>query len=603
MKTNKRELQHTSLDFDVIKQNLISYFKEDSTFQDYNFEGSALNLLTDILAYTSHMMALTANMSINEMFLDSAQLKQSVVSKAKELGYTPRSYRTPVAMIDLIFNCADGRNHVNIPTGTRFSTSNSGINSIFCTAEPYIAKPTGIENQYMVENVKIYEGNYTEFTYDVDNTNVNQRFIVPSLKADISTLRVYVQSGMSIVQYVQCDSILNINSDSRVYFIHQNPDGMFEVTFGDGVLGKEILSGSSIILSYVITNKGNEMNGCNSFSKAQMIDGISDYTIRCVSMASGGAEQESIEEIRRNAMQQWKSQNRAVTESDYEVFLLHQYPWIDSMVVWGGERNNPPVYGKVFLCIKPKAGNILSDSMKETIKQDLIKKHNVLTVEPVIVDPEYLYIGVKTRVVFDSHNSTYQKVDIQKAVRNAIINHFKNKVEDFNKNCWYSPLVRAIDTSNKFIISSNTSLWLEKRIYPKTFMSEDFLFSFNNRIKPKTLVSSHFDTDKTSQIPNKILKDDGTGKIHLYDAVNQSVIIDSDVGKVNYVTGEVNIVINPTLIPSSEDIRFYAEPVEDDIFQTTNNIILLDTSGYVKLWNQKAGLSISVIPSSDIESE
>ena len=322
------------------------------------------------------MTAVTANMSANEMFMDSAQLRQSIVSKAKELGYCPISIRSPRAKIRVTFlDTNEARENVFIEEGTKFGTK---YETNFSTLEDVEAKPTGetvveidrnnkaTSYRKFVADLTVYEGYLHEFTYIVDYDNEDQRFYIPDVNADISTLFVTIQpyDTSSLVVYNENDNINLLTPESEVYFLHQNPDNMYEVTFGDGVLGKKLQHGDKVILKYIVCNKGPEMNGCDYFTKGEPIDGFTSYSIETLESARDGFEQESGDQIRNRASKMWKAQNRAVVKEDYKTILLSEYPWIDSVSVWGGQYNDPPVYGKVFFAVKPKHTDLLSFQLK-----------------------------------------------------------------------------------------------------------------------------------------------------------------------------------------------------------------------------------------------
>ena len=367
MSTNTSTISVSELDFDYIKQDLITYFQSQDEFTDYNFEGSSLNVLMDILSYNTHINAYMANMMANEMFLDSASIRQSVVSKAKEIGYTPRSVRSSKAIVDIAINNVTGApQEITMDAGIIFDTN---YKYTFATKQDYILYPNeSVPTTYEVQDVELYDGNYVNYSYTSNTNDSDQRFIIPSIDVDTSTLRVFVkpdENSSEIVEYSLNDDLNRLKPDSCVFFIHETPEGYYEITFGDGILGKDIINGNYIILTYIIAVGKEEANYINTFNPLVSIGGYGSYYITTSEPSYGGAEKESITDIKFNAPKMYQSQKRAVTIEDYETFLLSDYPWIDTINSWGGEINDPPIYGKVFFAIKPKHTEFLSNKLKE----------------------------------------------------------------------------------------------------------------------------------------------------------------------------------------------------------------------------------------------
>jgi hypothetical protein len=594
MASNKSEISVTELDFDLIKGKLIEYFKADPTFQDYEFEGSALNIILDILSYNTHMNAVMANMAANEMFIDSAQLRSSVVSLAKAIGYTPRSKRTATAEIDIYFPSVSGfPAYITIDAGTRFVTPNG---MIFSTKEQLLAYPKvdGLSGEYLIEEVDIYEGVYNSFKYTVDNS-ISQNFVVPSNDADITSLKVRNISGNVVTEYTRNENITLVNSTSNVYFIHERADGRFEVTFGDGIIGKKPISGSTVELSYIISKHGEEANNAAIFQKTQMIDGINVYTITTRVVAYGAADPESIDSIRDKAPKMYKAQSRAVTTADYENFMLAEYPWIESMSIWGGEYNEPPVYGKVFIAIKPKHTEILSNSLKESIKKNLTEKYNVVTVIPEIVSPDYLYILVNTAVQYNVGITILKPNEISILVDSSIAKYFVDTTQLFNRPLHYSKLSSAIDASTPSISNSITSLKMMKRITPKLGVLETREMKFSNPIVPGSLYTSYYNLLGTSGATSKqIIRDDGLGNLYSTNILTNEIVFQS-VGSIDYATGAIDHTITVYDLPlDTLDLRFYCTPSNLNITPGYNQIILLDKSPAIVDYGRAQGVTIQV---------
>ena len=350
-------LNVTELDFADIKQNLKNFLKQQTEFNDYDFDGSGLNVLLDVLAYNTHYNALNAHYSLNESFLDSAQIRGNVVTRAKLLGYTPRSVLSPRATVDIVVSIAGEVG--TIPTvleltrGTKLNTVVSGEEFQYVVLQTQQATLVG--TTYTFSDVVIAEGTSRELKYRVDNDIENQKFQLSDYDADTSTLRVRVQSNeesSSFDIYTKFESLKNVNSESKVYFLQENPSGYYEIYFGDGITGFKPTNNNIVTIDYV-TTKGSESNGANSFSMVDSIGGFSSITVTLDTAAGGGVESETMESIRFNAPLTFIAQNRAVTADDYASIIKKEFSNIDSISTWGGEDNDPPDYGKVYICIKP----------------------------------------------------------------------------------------------------------------------------------------------------------------------------------------------------------------------------------------------------------
>ncbi len=597
MTTNRKsEIKLNSLDFDTIKQDLINYFSADPTFNSYDFEGSALNIMMDVLAFNTHKAGMIANMSANEMFLDSAQLRQSIVSHAKHIGYTPRSVRCAKAEITIRFDLSsvpveDRPASINFPSGTRFGTSHSYI---FSTAKDLLIYPTLEDSAiYEITDVEIFEGYRNQTVYTMNYSQIDQRFPISDIKVDTTTLSVNTSDGTAIHEYVLNEDLNILTPDDKKYFLHQNPDNTFEVSFGDGILGRKPFDGSSITLGFIASTGEDEANNIDLFTKLQRIDGYSNYTIETQIKSFGGAQQEDKEEIRFRSNKMWKSQKRAVTVEDYENFLLKEYPFIESMSVWGGEYNEPPIYGKVFFAIKPKHTDILSDNLKAKIKEELIKKWNIVTVIPEIVDPDYIYTTIDTNIIYQQGVSTKSENVIIAEVYDNIVSHFERTTEKFNAPFYFSPLVTTIDATDHSIVSSLSGVILSKRFYPQILVEENREIKFSNSIIPNTVTSSYFNcSGLIGEFAKSKIVDDGSGRLQIVNCYTNS-IIKTDVGTVDYETGLMAVSVKPTEVPpDTKDIRIYATPVQKNIFQGPNQIIVVDRSIEKEECGRLQGISI-----------
>jgi hypothetical protein len=418
MASNK--LTVSDLDFDSIKTNLKTFLQSQAEFQDYNFEGSGFSILLDLLAYNTHYLGFNANMLANEMYLDSADIRKNIISLAKMLGYTPTSAKAPSASIDILLNNASGAS-VTMAKGTVFTSSIDGTSYQFVTNAAHTITPSS--GVYRFSSIPVYEGTLTTFKYTVNTSDPDQRFIIPSANADTSTLKVQVQNSSgdtTTSTYTLATGITSLDSTSRVYFLQEVEDGKFEVYFGDGVIGKSLSDGNIVILEYVVTNK-TEANGASTFALSGSIETFSDVTITTVSNAQGGSEPQSKESIRYNAPLQYSAQDRAVTTSDYETKVLELYPNAQSVSAWGGEDDETPVYGVVKIAIKAASGSTLTDATKQSIVTQL-KRFNVASVRPEIVDPETTSIILTSNVKYDEKATTKTADTLKSDVITTTIN-------------------------------------------------------------------------------------------------------------------------------------------------------------------------------------
>jgi len=599
MSTNTSKISVTELDFDYIKQDLITYLQSQDEFTDYNFEGAALNVLMDILAYNTHMNAYMANMMGNEMFLDSASIRQSVVSKAKEIGYTPRSVRSSKAIVNVeIRNVLDAPQYIEMDAGTIFDTS---AKYTFATKEEYSLLPvTGDPTTYRAENVELYDGNYVTFNYTVDTSNTDQRFIVPSVNVDMSTLRVFVkpsQASSEIDEYFLNDDVNRLTPESLVFFTHETPEGFYEVTFGDGVLGKEVINGNYITLTYIVAVGKAEANYVSTFIPLVTIGGYGSYYVDTQEPSYGGDDKESLDSIKFLAPKFFQNQKRAVTTQDYESFLLHDYPWIETINSWGGEYNNPPIYGKVFFAIKPRHTEFLSNRLKEEVKQRIITEYNVVTIVPEIIDPDYIYVNVVTDIYYIRSQTTRDSTYLGALASDTIYQYFSDTTEKFKMDFRFSPMVKAIDETNKSFDSSLTEIYFHKRIYPLLNSSQTFEVKFNNAIVPGTLETSYYDLEDTARpgvLYETMIEDDGNGKLRSVH-VSTGNIFDSDVGTIDYDTGDVSITLFPYALPvDTLDLRIYATPKNKNIISGYNQIIVPDDSAYNSDLNRRQGVLVTM---------
>jgi hypothetical protein len=503
-------LQITDLDFDQIKTNLKSYLKQQTQFQDYDFEGSGLSVLLDILAYNTHYNAYYLNMVANESFLDTAILRDSVVSHAKTLSYTPYSVTAPRALINVTVNSGTGNTtpgYVTIPRGFSFSSRlmDSVSYNFIVLDDTTVSKSN---TTYYFENVSIYEGSLVSYNFNYDaGSNPKSIFTLPDSNIDMSTLQVTVTpnpSNTAFDVYTQATEVLDITATSTAYFIQEGRNGVYQLYFGDDVIGKALVDGSVISVSYLVTN-GVNSEKADLFVANATIGGFSAITIDVISTASGGSNRETVDEIKFGATSQFSTQNRLVTVKDYESYIKKNYPSIDSISVWSGEDEIPSVYGKVYIAIKPKLNYFLSDAEKEYIKNDIIAPKSVISISTVIQDPEYLYLILSNNVVYDKTKTTSTEVQLRSSINNAIVNYVNNNLNRFDATFVLSKVQDAIDSVDvNAITGSETSLRLQKRIDPTFNISKSYQVYFNAKLHRGTtsnkLKSSEFYMNDRSNI-------------------------------------------------------------------------------------------------------
>ena len=581
MAVKSSSLNVTDLDFDDISQNLKSYLKGQDSLKDYDFEGSTLSMLIDLLAYSSHIGAVNTNIAASELFLDSAQMRKNVVSRAKDLGFVPASESASTAIVDLTMNNvrnADGTfpsaNDMTIEAGTRFSTQYDGKAYNFVVSAGVTPQPNGKSFSYTGINIK--QGTNASDVFVYDRQIANPKFVLSQSRIDRTAMTVSVNSGGTSTAYALASDISNILSTSKVYFTQENEDGFTEVYFGDGSIGAELNDGDIITIQYTIVDVIHA-NGANTFSLTDAINGFSDSTVVTTNIAPGGSEKESVESIKFKATKFYSSQNRLVTLNDYKAKVSEYYPNADAVAVWGGEDNDPPVYGKVFVAIKPLNSDYLSDVEKTQVKANL-NKLNVITVRPEIVDAEIIKILLNTTFQFNEKLTDLTSGELETLVKNAIVKYDTDNLNNFDSIFRHSNLLRNIDEVDSSILSNvtNVRLMLKKKILllgQTAGITVDFgnpLYnphSGHNKHAGGITTSTGFyiSGDATNVM---FFDDDGEGNIRRY-YLSGSVRVyqDNQAGTIAYGTGKITInalnitstvnsdnTIDFTLIPNSNDV-------------------------------------------------
>jgi hypothetical protein len=514
-------LRVTELDFDTIKQNLRTFLNQQSEFTDYDFEGSGLSVLLDILAYNTHYQAYYLNMVANEAFMDTALLRDSVVSHAKTLGYIPYSRRAPQAIIDFTVRTNTSNvATVTIPRGFRFlSNEIDGASYNFVTlTETTVTKSN---TDFSFKNLQIYEGQLVSYSYvQDDSTNPSQVFTLPDPQVDTSSLFVTVQpseSNTDTFVYTLASDASNTSTQAQVFYLQENKAEKYTIYFGDNVIGKKIPDGSIVNIQYLTTN-GDAANKANNFVATDFLtDSLNqihtNFVITPVSQASGGTERESVDSIKFSAPLQYTNQNRLVTFSDYSSYIQKSYPSIDSVSVWGGEDETPPKFGIVYIALKPKANYYLSDIEKQKIVDEIVKPKAIVAIQTVVRDPDYLYLLVTSKVVYSANKVAITPEQLKTAIRNSILNYKTTNLDKFSSQFILSKVQETIDNVDmNAIIGSSVSVRVQKRFTPNLNQSTPYTINFNVPLRRGTignkLVSTAFTVTDSQGVDREVQFDE-----------------------------------------------------------------------------------------------
>ena len=572
--------QVANLDFDQIKIALKEYMRGQSDFTDYDFEGSALATLIDTLAYNTYYTAFNTNMVVNELFIDSATLRDNVVAIAKQLGYRPKSATSPTAYVSftVTYTNATTDTELNLKTGTGFLANYD--NNLYNYVVTETVKAQVINGVATFTNVPIREGTQITNTFTISTALKNQRFILDNPNIDTNTIsvKVYPTGGSFNEPYLIADNILGVDGNSKVFFLDEIEDQRYEILLGDGVLGKKLENNATIAVSYLITN-GPASNGVRSFVFSGVLvneNGVppNSFTtdITSTTPSAGGEEIESTQKIKYTAPKAYGTQDRAVTAQDYEAIVRQVYPATSDIIIFGGEDQEPPQYGKVFIVLKPKDATYLTSLTKSQIVSDL-KKYVVASVEPQIVDPSVLYVELTSKIYYNGGITNKTSSQIRDSVINAVQSYINvSDTEKFNGKFRYSKFVGVIDDADTSINSNLTSITMRKDFYPSlnsTFYYEVcFQNAFDKDCDDPVLSSTGF---RVTEYPNfDVYVEDRNSKIVLYrlDGVTgEKVVLDSDIGDIDYEKGELKMY-NLTIIKGSffdNRISVRVKPLSNDI--------------------------------------
>ena len=587
------KLDISQLDFDGIKDNLKTFLSQQDEFRDYDFEGSGMNVLLDVLAYNTHYLGFNANMLANEMYLDSATQRSSVVSLAKKVGYTPRSATSSKATIDVLVNNGTGSS-ITMARGTKFTTTVDGTAYNFVNNAAASVSP--VDGVYKFSSLDVFEGTLLNFKYTVSTSNTEQRFIIPNDDVDTTTLTVKIQESASdstTNTYTLAQGITGLDSTSKVYFLQEVENGRFEVYFGDGVLGQAVADGNIVILDYIVCNR-DAPNSATSFTLSGNVGGFSNVTITTVNNAAGGDSPETIKSIKYNAPRDYGTQDRAVTADDYKVLVKSLYANAQSVQVYGGEDAATPDYGKVYISIRAKSGSNLTELTKTNLVKSL-KSFAVASVTPVIIDPETTFITLTTTFKYDSSLTTKDVSTLQTNVLDAVTGYNTNNLLNFTGMFRYSEVLKTIDDADESILSNITKVRMYKFITPTLSSALKYTVSYNNAFfNPHSghnssgggiVSSTGFKINNDSSTNEHFLDDDGAGNIRVYYLSGTTRIYTSTTfGTINYTTGEIILTsANITSISNvdgaaSTRIRITVTPDSNDIIPVRNQTLEIDTS-------------------------
>lgn len=583
MPQNNR-IKVSELDFDGIKQNLKSFLQGQDEFSDYNYEGSALSVLLDVLAYNTHYNALYTNMSVNEMFLDSASKRSSVVSIANNFGYTPRSSRSAKAILSfrVAQNSIQGTQPSNliIPKNTTFSAQyNTDIYMRFKTLEDYVSS-TLTNGYYYFNNVSIYEGTYRSVIFIC--SSLNQKFVIPYKNIDTSTLSVRVQKTTETADtspYFHASSIADLTPNSKVFFLKELDTEEYELTFGRNNLGLPIEAGNVITISFMEPEFFDKANGLKYFNLNEL--SFNPGTIEATLIASGGSLRESNEEIKDNVTRFFFNQNRAVTSKDYSAIVTREYPDVDSVFVWGGENETPPQYGKVFISLKPKSKNTLSDSEKELIKQ-IIQPYQVVSSIIEFKDPSFINMKLDITTTYDKSSSSRTAEELRLDIKTIIEQYRQNNLQKHDGVFSLSKIMTLVSDIDLSIISTDIKHTAIIDVTPVYNSMYNYIVNFNNEIDSSIISSvvssSFFIKDSTLR---HFVESDQNGNLRLIkinSSSNTNEIVNYKVGTIDYNTGLISINGLNIIRIDGEVIKISIKPKNFDVFSKNNTIIDIPTS-------------------------
>jgi hypothetical protein len=597
----ERRINASQLDFDQIKSNLVAHMKAtDSTFNDYNYEGSAMSTVIDVLAYITHVNSMNANFALNETFLDTSQLRSSVVSHAKLLGYTPRSIAPSIAYVDMTmakgvatpFWNHDGSNTplpLSMPRGTKFSTT---IDSVLYPMFNSVTQTINYDatDGWKFSNIKLEQGTLSTINYTYQN-NKFESYVIPAINVNTAAIKVTVtDSGATNAAKVYSlnKNMVTLDGTSETFFLEEGRDGYYEVKFGDNIIGKRPGNGNNIEIEYSTIAAGIDINGATTFVMTDSLNGNSDETVTLVTKATGGAPRETKESVKFNAPLAHISQNRAVTPDDYKAIIKNEFADVEAVSVWGGEDHDVPDYGKVYISIKPLSAEVLTAEQKTTIKTNILKPKNVVSITPVLVDPEYTYIDLEVFFKFNPNKATVTASGLATSIRNSLVAYNNDTLKSFGGVYRDSNVLKAIDDTNVAIISNITRIKMQKKIVPVLGTATKYELKFNQALTDIDATTGTTGSYVESTLftfagVDAKLKDyyDASSDTRIIQIVDtNNLVLSTNIGDVNEEAGTVTLTsFNPTALPTgSTTIDVTVKPASSDISPTRNELLTINTS-------------------------
>jgi hypothetical protein len=576
MATSNKKINVTTLDFDDIKKNLKTFLSGQSEFQDYDFEGSAMSVLLDVLAYNTHYNALYNNLAINEMFLDSARKRNSVVSISKMLGYSPRSATCAKATITLTVSAnGSGATTLTLPAFTPFTTTIDGASYTFYTTGSVVA--TSSTGLFTFSDLVITEG--TPLTFNIP-VATNTRYIIPNSAIDLNTLTVRIQDSASSSVYTtftKAETLIGVDSTTKCFWVKEIDEGLYELTFGDDNLGKSLDTGNIVHLNYFVSsldapNKARQF----TYGGGTLISGAA-ISVTTTGIAANGAAAEDIDSIRFNAPRMYASQNRAVTPDDYKAIVYSQFSDAASVTCWGGEDNNPPVYGKVYICIKPKDADKLTTTQKSALIATILDQRNVVSVQPIIVDPEFINIALTVTVYYNEQATSKTASEIAAGVTNTINAYNANDLSRFDGVFRYSKLSKLIDNSDQAITNNITTVLLRRELNVRYNTSAQYILNMINPIwssgqPEESFRSTGFYVAGSDEL--HYLDDDGVAHVRLFrfGANGIKIVVNPTIGNIDYAKGVVDIKNLHITALADNDLEISIRPLSNDVVSALTQI-------------------------------
>jgi hypothetical protein len=583
MSTANKIINTTELDFDTIKSNLKTFLQGQSAFADYDFEGAGLSVLIDLLAYNTHYNALYTNLAINESFLDSASKRSSVVSRAKEIGYVPYSSSAATAVVNIVVSSTSSTPAtLTLPAYSSFSTSIDGEQYTFYTTESIVSTLVG--STYTFTNVNIKEGTPLTFKYTVaDGT----QYIIPNQNVDMSTLSVRIQdnaASSNFATWINQELIINLDSESKVYFVKEIEGQFNQLEFGNGVIGKALANGNLVNLTYLVTNQ-DAGNGARVFAYTGSTLLGGSVAVTTVTPAVGGAVAETIESIRYNAPRAYSAQNRAVTVEDYRTMIFRLYPEAQTINVWGGEDNDPPIYGKVFLSIKPTTTDILTQNQKDYIKDSILKEKNVVSITPEIVDPEFINIKIESSIYYNPRLTAKSENTLKSLVVQTIKDYNTDNLNSFTGVFRHSNLSALIDGTEDSIVSNITTIKLHREVDVQYNTNANYTINLGNPIygsgvAAQSILSTGFYIAGNDNIVyiEDLPTDENTGQLRLWYYSSDIKTYLRTFGSVDYPNGIIKLTeLEITGIDLTEHpvLELMIKPQSNDVVSIRNQLVTI----------------------------